>query len=182
MMKNKASIWAYIMVGVAWLFGVIYIASLVFLPVGIYCISGACLYLAAAKLTDSEVYALKKRLGYYAIFFSIVAFPLGLISIIVYAVATSNHISVETPTGDASYTVTDADIQSQQAGFTGGATQGQNTSSADTDGATQAATEPHQVVLTEEALEKFEELKEYRNQGLITEAEFNRAKKDLFGE
>lgn len=62
-MKNKASIWAYIMVGVAWLFGVIYIASLVFLPVGIYCISGASLYLAAAKLTDSEVYALKKRLG-----------------------------------------------------------------------------------------------------------------------
>lgn len=181
-MKNKASIWAYIMVGVAWLFGVIYIASLVFLPVGIYCISGACLYLAAAKLTDSEVYALKKRLGYYAIFFSIVAFPLGLISIIVYAVATSNHISVETPTGDASYTVIDADIQSQQAGYTGGATQGQNTSSAGTDGATQTATEPYQVVLTEEALEKFEELKEYRNQGLITEAEFNRAKKDLFGE
>ena len=179
-MKNKASIWAYIMVGVAWLFGVIYIASLVFLPVGIYCISGANLYLAAAKLTDSEVYALKKRLGYYAIFFSIVAFPLGLISIIVYVVATSNHISVETPTDDASYAVTDAD--DQQAGFNGSAAQGQNTSGTSTDGATQAATQPHQVVLTEEALEKFEELKEYRNQGLITEAEFNRAKKDLFGE
>ena len=181
-MKNKASIWAYIMVGVAWLFGVIYIASLVFLPVGIYCISGASLYLAAVKLTDSEVYALKKRLGYYAIFFSIVAFPLGLISIIVYAVATSNHISVETPTDDASYTVTDADIQSQQAGFNGSAVQDQNTSGAEAEGATQAVTQPHQVVLTEEALEKFEELKEYRNQGLITEAEFNRAKKDLFGE
>ena len=181
-MKNKASIWAYIMVGVAWLFGVIYIASLVFLPVGIYCISGASLYLATAKLTDSEVYALKKRLGYYAIFFSIVAFPLGLISIIVYAVATSNHISVETPTDDASYTVTDADIQSQQAGFNGSAAQDQNTSGAEAEGATQAVTQPHQVVLTEEALEKFEELKEYRNQGLITEAEFNRAKKDLFGE
>lgn len=179
-MKNKASIWAYIMVGVAWLFGVIYIASLVFLPVGIYCISGASLYLAAAKLTDSEVYALKKRLGYYAIFFSIVAFPLGLISIIVYAVATSNHISVETPTDDAAYTVTDAD--EQQTGFNGSAAQGQNTSGTSTYGATQAATQPHQVVLTEEALEKFEELKEYRNQGLITEAEFNRAKKDLFGE
>lgn len=181
-MKNKASIWAYIMVGVAWLFGVIYIASLVFLPVGIYCISGASLYLAAVKLTDSEVYALKKRLGYYAIFFSIVAFPLGLISIIVYAVATSNHISVETPTDDASYTVTDADFQSQQAGFNGSAAQDQNTSGAEAEGATQAVTQPHQVVLTEEALEKFEELKEYRNQGLITEAEFNRAKKDLFGE
>lgn len=179
-MKNKASIWAYIMVGVAWLFGVIYIASLVFLPVGIYCISGASLYLAATKLTDSEVYALKKRLGYYAIFFSIVAFPLGLISIIVYAVATSNHISVETPTDDAAYTVTDVD--EQQTGFNGSAAQGQNTSGAGAEGATQAATQPHQVVLTEEALEKFEELKEYRNQGLITEAEFNRAKKDLFGE
>lgn len=179
-MKNKASIWAYIMVGVAWLFGVIYIVSLVFLPVGIYCISGASLYLAAAKLTDSEVYALKKRLGYYAIFFSIVAFPLGLISIIVYVVATSNHISVETPTDDAAYTVTDVD--EQQTGFNGSAAQGQNTSGTSTDGATQAATQPHQVVLTEEALEKFEELKEYRNQGLITEAEFNRAKKDLFGE
>lgn len=179
-MKNKASIWAYIMVGVAWLFGVIYIASLVFLPVGIYCISGASLYLAAAKLTDSEVYALKKRLGYYAIFFSIVAFPLGLFSIIVYALATSNHISVETPTDDAAYTVTDAD--KQQTGFNDSAAQGQNTSGTSTDGATQAATQPHQVVLTEEALEKFEELKEYRNQGLITEAEFNRAKKDLFGE
>lgn len=179
-MKNKASIWAYIMVGVAWLFGVIYIASLVFLPVGIYCISGASLYLAAEKLPDSEVYALKKRLGYYAIFFSIVAFPLGLISIIVYAVATSNHISVETPTDDAAYTVTDAD--EQQTGFNGSAAQGQNTSGAEAEGATQAVTQPHQVVLTEEALEKFEELKEYRNQGLITEAEFNRAKKDLFGE
>lgn len=179
-MKNKASIWAYIMVGVAWLFGVIYIASLVFLPVGIYCISGASLYLAAAKLTDGEVYALKKRLGYYAIFFSIVAFPLGLISIIVYAVATSNHISVETPTDDAAYTVTDAD--EQQTGFNDSAAQGQNTSGAEAEGATQAATQPHQVVLTEEAFEKFEELKEYRNQGLITEAEFNRAKKDLFGE
>lgn len=179
-MKNKASIWAYIMVGVAWLFGVIYIVSLVFLPVGIYCISGASLYLAATKLTDSEVYALKKRLGYYAIFFSIVAFPLGLISIIVYSVATSNHISVETPTDDAAYTVTDAD--EQQTGFNGSAAQGQNTSGTSTYGATQAATQQHQVVLTEEALEKFEELKEYRNQGLITEAEFNRAKKDLFGE
>ena len=179
-MKNKASICAYIMVGVAWLFGVIYIASLVFLPVGIYCISGASLYLAAVKLTDSEVYALKKRLGYYAIFFSIVAFPLGLISIIVYAVATSNHISVETPTDDAAYTVTGAD--EQQTGFNGSAAQDQNTSGAEAEGATQAVTQPHQVVLTEEALEKFEELKEYRNQGLITEAEFNRAKKDLFGE
>lgn len=108
------------------------------------------------------------------------AFPLGLISIIVYAVATSNHISVETPTDDAAYTVTDAD--EQQTGFNGSAAQGQNTSGTSTDGVTQAATQPHQVVLTEEALEKFEEIKEYRNQGLITEAEFNRAKKDLFGE
>lgn len=150
-MKNKAVIIEYILAILGYIEGIILCLSLVFLPIGIYAIYGASLYLSATKLTDSEIGIIRNRINNYAIFFSVILFPIGLLALIIVPICASHNISVED-----TETTQDSNWQSANNG------------------------EAKQRVVSEEELKKLEELKVYRERGIITEDEFEKAKRSLF--
>ncbi len=161
-MKNKANFWLNLMIVLAFIYGGIAIASLVFIPIGIYTIYGALYYSTCTKLTDSELYTQKNRLKNWAIYFSIFMFPLGLFSIVIYNIASDNKISVES-SEDYTYTKPNAET---------------NNNEEEHKNYTQS--EATQKVISQEDMEKFEQLKRYKEQGIITDAEFEKAKKEIF--
>ena len=155
-MKNGGSVIELIMATMGYIEGVICCLSLVFLPLGIYLIAGANYFLMCTKLADHEVMAVAGHVKAYAILFSIALFPMGLLSLFIIPLCKNNHITVE-------------DVK-------------QDDNSSKHDDAPAEPTEPSfQRVVSEEELSKFEQLKQYREQGLITEEEFRRAKEELFG-
>ena len=149
-MKNKAVVLEYILAVLGYIEGIVLCLSLVFLPLGIYAIYGAKLFLATTKLTDSEIGIIRNNLTNYAVFFSVILFPIGLLSLLVVPICASHNIKVET-TGETNLSNTQSEPQ-----------------------------EATQRVVSEEELAKLEELKKYRDKGIITEDEFIRAKQSLF--
>ena len=151
-MKNKAVVLEYMLAILGYIEGIALCLSLVFLPLGIYAIYGAKLFLSATKLTDSEIGIIRNNLTNYAILFSIILFPIGLLSLLIVPICASHNIKVET-TGEAYKQTIDVEPEPQEA---------------------------TQRVISEEELKKLEELKAYRDKGIITEDEFIRAKQSLF--
>ena len=150
-MKNKAVVLEYILAILGYVEGAILCISLVFLPLGIYVVSGAGYFLAATKLTDSEIGVIRNHITNYAILFSIMLFPIGLISLLIVPLCASHNISVED--GEMAQEPSSTNKEPQTAS---------------------------QRVLTEEEIAKLDELKKYRDKGVITEDEFIKAKKSLF--
>lgn len=164
-MKNKATIWLYISMVLGYIWGCALILSLIFLPLGIYAISGANLYHDCTQVTDSELYCVSKRLTNWAIFFSIIFFPFGLLTIIPAYIASNNKIKVvsnDSDEFDANSYMANV-VKENEANYSG------------------SASPVEQRVVSAEDMEKFEELKKYKEQGLITEEEFQRAKHEIFG-
>ena len=158
-MKNKASIWFYILTVLGYAAGIILCASLVFIPIGIYLIAGAITYYKLARLGDNELYYYSKILKGWAIFFSIVLFPIGLISIIPFKLITSNNIKVTSSAENQSSNHQATEVNKPESN---------------------QEKEPEQVVVSEEAMAKFLELKKFHDDGLITDAEFERARDSIF--
>ena len=77
------------------IYGALYIFSLVFIPIGIYCfIAGKKFSYKADHLLDN--YSVdKKVMKTYTIFASIACFPFGLLSIIAYFSVYGNNITIE---------------------------------------------------------------------------------------
>ena len=152
-MRNKAVVIEYILAILGYIEGALLCLSLVFLPIGIYAIYGANLYLSTTKLTDSEIGIIRNRITNYGFLFSIILFPVGLISLLIVPICAGHNIKVETT---------------------------QNSTAED---ATQTTSnEATQRVVSEEELNKLEQLRKYRDQGIITEDEFMKAKQSIFGE
>ncbi|MBQ7579331.1 MAG: SHOCT domain-containing protein [Clostridia bacterium] len=154
-MKNSAVVIEYILEILGYIEGLVLCLSLVFLPLGIYVIYGANYYLMATRLTDSEIGIVRNHLINYGIFFSIILFPIGLLSLLIVPLCASHNISVENTKND-----TDENFSEK----------------------TRETTEPvetTQRVVTEEELEKLNELKKYKEQGIITEEEYEQAKQSL---
>ena len=104
---NKSSVWCTIMAVLGFIFGVGYCFTIILIPVAIYCFIGAKRYMEWANLTDSQLLVKKQSLINWAIFFSIVGFPLGFISIVPACMISNNNIVVtdkttasETETGN----------------------------------------------------------------------------------
>ena len=155
-MRNKAVVLEYILAILGYIEGTILCLSLVFLPIGIYVISGANLFLSTTKLTDSEIGIIRNRITNYAVFYSIILFPVGLFALLVVPICAGHNISVETTNSEAN-----------------NATFSQEPSQ---------PVEPKQRVVSEEELAKLEQLRQYRDQGIITEDEFIKAKQSIFDE
>lgn len=166
-MKNKAVIWLYIMIVFAYVYALVAIVSLIFIPLGIYAIYGASFYTACTKLTDSELYLVKQRLTNWAIFFGIFMFPIGLIGAIIAKIASSNNVKVSEPNKEESAHSWDYTIKD-------------DTSPIDKQNSDNFLVETEQKVISEQDMEKFEQLKKYKEQGLITEEEFLKAKNEIF--
>ena len=108
-MKNKASVWCVVSAVVCYIAGALYCCSLIFLPVAIYCFVFGNRYLRISKLSDYELFVIKPVLVSSAIFVSIFAFPIGLVSIAPALVSKSNASVVDEPRFDNASTTAEAE-------------------------------------------------------------------------
>lgn len=151
-MNNKSSVLSTILGILGFIAGVSYCFTLILIPVAIYCFIGAKKYIDAASYTDSQMAMQKKSFTNWAIFYSIALFPIGLLSIIVAWQASTNNVVIT----DAQYTT--------------------NTSS-ETGEQVNNQREPEVAPASkEETIEKLSKLKE---EGLISEEEYERAKAEV---
>ena len=160
-MKNKASVWCYISAVVSYIAGIVYCCSLLFLPIAIYCIIYGNRYIQAAKLTNSQFAMAKPALLVPTIVITIFAFPIGLITLVPYFMAGSNNVKISEgsqpntpPVGET--VKADVDMVTIQSDDTNNSQD-----------------------LTSEELEKLEKLASFRNQGLLTDDEYNQAKDQI---
>lgn len=156
-MKNKSSVFCVIMGILGYVMGIAYALTLILIPIAIYCFIGAKMYMDASNLTESELTFKRRALIGYAVFFSIVAFPIGLISIAPAFFATSNNVVVSDPEGDNKEQTQTTLVKESEAAYERKETS-QNTTS------------------KEETLEKLNHL---YDEGLITKAELERAKAEI---
>ena len=149
---------------VSFIFGALYIFSLVFIPIGIYCfVAGRKFSYKADHMMDH--YSVdQKTMQAYAIFVSIACFPLGLLSLIAYFRMYSNNVKVETTKV--------INIQ-----------EGENPAKKeDADFVPEESKEEETQETEEEKLEKLEKLRKFKEKGIITDEEFNMAKEQMFGD
>lgn len=146
---------------ICFIFGAFYIFTLVFIPIGIYCfVAGRMFSYKADHLLDNYA-ADKKTMKNYAWFISIVCFPLGLLSIIVYISVYGNNVKVDTLEHQKLETINDnvsENIAKEE----------------DTKQEENQETE-------EEKFEKLEKLKNFKDKNIITEEEFEMAKEQILG-
>lgn len=148
-MKNKNSIWCTIMGILGFVLGVSYCFTLILIPLAVYCFIGAKKYIDYSALTDSELALQKKSLTNWAIFFSIVGFPIGLLSLFP-ALLAGNNVTITT-------------------------TSEPNVGNAEVKEETVKPSETH----VEDSLETIAKLESLKKEGLITEEEFERAKSEV---
>lgn len=151
------------------IYGAIYIFSLVFIPIGIYCfIAGKKFSYKADHLMDN--YSVdKKVMKAYTTFASIACFPFGLLSIIAYLSVYGNNVKIQN--SESEVNVKSENVQdSSESNQSKMAQENSNQ-----EGETVAET-------TAEKLEKLEKLRNFRDKNIITEEEFEMAKNKMFGD
>ncbi len=145
----------------------LYIFTLVFIPIGIYCfLAGKRFAYKADHLGDN--YKLTNiNFKKYVIFVSIFCFPFGLLSIIPYVLLTSNKVKVtdlkysETSSNSGNYNSTTNDKEPTSSG--------------------EENIQSDEIESDEEKIEKYKKLQNFKEKGLITEEELLQAKEQLFG-
>ncbi len=158
-----------IMSVVCFVYGALYCFSLVFIPVGVYCfIAGRKFSYKAEHMFD--LYTIdNKTIKNYTIFVCIACFPFGLLALIPCYMLLSGKASVSEFKATR---VTDVDTQEKIV----------ETNEDDSKPEVQVEAQTMQEVSEEEKQEKFEKLKNFKEKGIITEDEFEMAKKQLFGD
>lgn len=151
---------------VCFLCGALYIFSLVFIPVGVYCFIASKRFAFKAEHLYEDFAVSNQTLKNWVIFASIACFPLGLISIIPYWFITSNNVKVESFNIKISEDDSNADFKTEVA-------EAEQTES--------LKEEVVQEETEEEKLEKFKKLENFREKGIITEEELEMAREQLFG-
>lgn len=159
------------------IYGAVYIFSLVFIPIGIYCfIAGKRFSYRAANLDDC-VKVPNKYFKNYVIFASIACFPFGMLSIYPYIVLTGNNVKVNAVKTDK-IEFYDEDIYGNgeaSGGVDGGrAEEFEKSEQDEVDG-------DFGAVSDEEKREQYEKLVNFNKKGLITDAELEQAREQLFG-
>ena len=152
-MVSKSSGFCVAMGILGFVLGVMYACTLILIPVAVYCFIGAKYYMDVSALTDSQITMKKQILTNWAIFFSIVGFPIGLISIFPAYFASSNNV-----------TITSVSEEQEQS------------ASNEAETITQKKEESVNQTSPEETIEKLEHL--YK-EGLITKEELERAKAEV---
>ena len=94
MKKNKVLL--NILSVICFIYGALYVFSLVFIPVGIYCFSAGKKFSYKAEHLLDNFSVDKKIMNGYTIFVSIACFPFGLLSIIAYLGVYGNNVKIET--------------------------------------------------------------------------------------
>lgn len=153
------------------IYGAVYIFSLVFIPIGIYCfIAGKRFSYRAANLDDC-VKMPNNFFRNYVIFVSIACFPFGLLTIYPYIVLTGNNVKVNTVKPDKiEFYDDDMSFSAQTESSDDGAEEHRTAEQGDT-------TEP---ITDAEKQQQYEKLVNFNKKGLITDAELEQAREQLF--
>lgn len=149
-MKNKCSGWCTLNSIIGYIVGVAYCFTLILIPLAVYCFIGARKNVEWSEMTDGQIASYKESMKKWAIFFSIVAFPIGLFSIVPAVICANNNVVVSNIEND------NQETKVQQV---------------------KEETEEKTEVLSDE--ETIAKLKSLLDEGLITEEEFARAKKEV---
>lgn len=149
---------------VCFIFGALYIFSLVFIPIGVYCfLAGKRFSYKAEHIYD--IYTVSNQiLKNYTIFVCIACFPLGLLSIIAYKLVASNNVKVEA----LKIREIEQNVEPQEPAET------ENNVSGET-------VEPVVEETEDEKQEKFKKLQNFKDKGIISEEELEMAREQLFG-
>lgn len=151
-----------IMSVVCFIYGALYVFTLVFIPVGIYCFIAGRRFSYKADHVD-DVFALdNKTFKAYVIIASIFCFPFGLLSIIPFYLLTSNKVKIETVQKEDP---SSEDVQTEKVG---------------TSNETPEPVQDKKEETLAEKREKYEKLKKFNEKGLITDDELEQAYNQLF--
>lgn len=153
---------------ICYIFGTLYLFTLVFIPIAIYCFDAAKRFAYKAdNLLDFSILP-NNTLKKYVIFTCIFCFPLGLISIIPYLKISSNNVSVvdvkpeiEEIEDLAKEEIEDLDEELEEKPV--------------------EEVEVNTEQTEAEKIEKFEKLKNFHEKGIITDDELEMAREQLFG-
>lgn len=151
-MTNKNSAWCTIMGIIGYITGVAYCFTLILIPVAVYCFIGARKYIEWSSLTDGQLAQYKQKLTNWAIFFSIVGFPIGLLSIVPACLISNNVTITNVEEPKAEETKNEQPVNE---------------------------TQEKEKKSPEDKLATIEKLENLKKEGLITEEEFERAKKEV---
>ena len=158
---------------ICFVFGAIYLFTLVFIPIGIYCFVAAKRFAYRAEHMFETFAVNNQTLKNYTIFASIACFPLGLLSIIPYLMIVGNKVKIS---GFNVVSNDEQDIKKQEK-----IVEIVETSMNEKAEKFEEVKEKS-VVETEteeEKLEKLKKLENFKDKGIITEEEFEMAKEQL---
>ena len=142
----------------------IYIFTLVFIPIGIYCFIAGRTFSYKAEHLDETIVISNKQFKNYVIFVSIFCFPFGLLAILPYRYLTSNNIVVSNvEMGGLKYSEVSEEERKE--------TQAQ----------AEVINEEKPEETMEEKMEKFKKLERFKANGFITEEELEQAREQIFG-
>lgn len=158
-MTHRAKVINVILGVISYFMGAVYCATLIGIPIGFMCFISARRFMSWSELADVSLVAMKDLITKWTIFISIFAFPIGLISIINLFLIGNNATVSDTNKEDESvyqFTTTESGETVVQ------------------------ETEKKEVSENElSALETIEKLQHLKEEGLITEEEFERAKNEV---
>lgn len=163
-----------IMSVICFIYGALYVFTLVFIPLGVYCFIAGRRFSFKAEHLDDTMYMSNYHFKCYVIFASIACFPLGLLSIIPYLYLTTHSVKVSDFENKGNY-----DTNSQNVTNVDDA---ENVITEKSSAEVEVVKPQKEEEMTEEEkLAKFRKLQNFRDKGIITDEELELAKEQLFG-
>ena len=163
-----------IMSVVCFIYGALYVFSLVFIPVGIYCFIAGRRFSFKAEHLDDKMFLNDNDFKSYVIFSSIVCFPLGLLSIIPYMFLTNNNVKISThQTSSVKIETIEVEHEKDE--------EFDNESEKEEEIVEEVKVQKDDEMTEEEKQAKFKKLQNFRDKGIITEEELELAREQLFG-
>ena len=149
---------------ICFVFGAIYLFTLVFIPIAVYCFIAGKRFSSKAEHID-DLYSIDNRVfKNYVVFASIACFPLGLISIIPYLRLTGNNIKINRVEEESKVTITTNETVDEKK-----------------EEVQSVEAQKEDILSDEEKMKKFKKLENFKEKGLITEDELEMAREQLFG-
>lgn len=152
-MDNKTRPWCITMGVIGYILGVSLATTLILIPLAVYCFIGANKYMEWSNLSDSQLAGQKQSVTNWCIFFSIVGFPIGLFSIIPVCLL-DNNVSVTNVENENKSETVVTNVEQEA-----------------------PKKEPVKDELSD--LETIEKLNNLKEEGLITEEEYQKAKQEV---
>ena len=167
---------------VCFLYGALYLFTLVFIPIGVYCLLAAKRFAFKAEHLYDTYTVSNQTLKNFTIFVSIACFPLGLLAVIQCYLLVSNKIKIsEFKVSSSDYDEVNR-IESDDVAETIVEEKKEEVKTESKTEKVENKEEPVQEVETEEEKqEKFNKLLNFKEKGIITEEELEMAREQLFG-